>query len=76
MVVGGESSTAQIHSLIEKKMLRSWEVHTTRVRCMLMSGERTLVTASSSDNKIKICDVSTDLSEEMSVWEVWTPPAG
>jgi len=65
VVVGGESSTAQIHSLIEKKMLRSWEVHTTRVRCMLMLGERTLVTASSSDNKIKIWNVSTDLSEEI-----------
>merc|ERR1712098_319500 len=31
VVVGGESSSAQIHSLIEKKLLRSWEVHSTRV---------------------------------------------
>ena len=65
VVVGGESPTAQIHSLIEKKMVRSWEAHTTRVRCMLMLGERKLVTASSSDNMIKIWTVSTDLSEEV-----------
>jgi len=65
VVVGGESPTVQIHSLIEKKMLRSWEVHTTRVRCMLMLGERMLVTASSSDNMIKIWNVSTDTSEEI-----------
>merc|ERR1719341_2018059 len=43
VVVGGESPTAQIHSLIEKKM----------------------VTASSSDNMIKIWTVSTDLMEEV-----------
>lgn len=65
VVVGGESSSAQIHSLIEKKLLRSWEVHSTRVRCMLMLGEMMLVTASTSDNKIKIWKVGTDLSEEI-----------
>jgi len=65
VVVGGESSQAQIHSLIEKKLVRRWEVHTTRVRCMVMLGERMLVTASSSDNKIKIWKVSTDLAEEI-----------
>jgi len=65
VVVGGESSVAQIHSLIEKKMLRTWEAHTTRVRCMVMLGEGMLVTASSSDNMIKIWKVSTDMSEEV-----------
>merc|ERR1711970_405237 len=65
VVVGGESSSAQIHSLIEKKLLRSWEVHTTRVRCMLMLGERMLVTASSSDSMIKIWRVSTNVAEEI-----------
>merc|ERR1719233_2502388 len=65
VVVGGESSSAQIHSLIEKKLLRSWEVHTTRVRCMLMLGERMLVTASSSDSMIKIWNVSTNVAEEI-----------
>jgi len=65
VVVGGESAEAQIHSLIEKKLVRRWEVHTTRVRCMVMLGERMLVTASSSDSKIKIWKVSTDLAEEM-----------
>ena len=65
VVVGGESPTAQMHSLIEKKMVRSWEAHTTRVRCMLMLGERKLVTASSSDNMIKIWTVSTDLMKEV-----------
>ena len=34
-----------------------------RVRCMLILGERMLVTASSSDKKIKIWYVSTDLSD-------------
>jgi len=65
VVVGGESSSAQIHSLIEKKLLRSWEVHTTRVRCMFMLGERMLVTASSSDSMIKIWKVSTNVEEEI-----------
>merc|ERR1711909_68279 len=40
-------------------------VHTTRVRCMLMLGERMLVTASSSDSMIKIWKVSTNVAEEI-----------
>merc|ERR1712179_664302 len=55
VVVGGESSSTQIHSLIEKKLLR----------CMLMLGERMLVTASSSDSMIKIWKVSTNVAEEI-----------
>jgi len=61
VVVGGESSTAAIHSLIEKKQMASWVCHDTRVRCMtLMSSADSslLVTASSSDHKIKLWDVS------------------
>ena len=61
VVVGGESSTAAIHSLIEKKQMARWVCHDTRVRCMtLMSSADSslLVTASSSDHKIKLWDVS------------------
>ena len=61
VVVGGESSTAEVHSLIEKKLITSWECHQTRIRCMLMmtsSDSSLLVTASSSDQKIKVWDVS------------------
>ena len=61
VVVGGESATAEIHSLIEKKQMASWSCHDTRVRCMtLMSSADSslLVTASSSDHKIKLWDVS------------------
>merc|ERR1712227_1199605 len=61
VVVGRESSTAVIHSLIEKKEMASWVCHDTRVRCMtLMSSADSslLVTASSSDHKIKLWDVS------------------
>merc|ERR1712227_686225 len=61
VVGGGESSTAEVHSLIEKKLITSWECHQTRIRCMLMmtsSDSSLLVTASSSDQKIKVWDVS------------------
>ena len=34
VVVGGESPRAEVHSLIEKKVLASWACHDTRVRCM------------------------------------------
>ena len=59
VVVGGESPTAEIHSLIEKKQIMSWKCHETRVRVMtkISSSEHPdtclLVTASSSDHMIK-----------------------
>jgi len=65
VAVAGESSNIEIHSLIEKKMLRSWVAHETRVRCMLLLGENFMVTSSSSDNTIKIWNLSTDLSEDI-----------
>merc|ERR1712127_615157 len=34
VAVGGEGSQAQVHSLIEKCLLKSWEAHQTRIRCM------------------------------------------
>jgi protein MAK11 len=34
VVVGGESPRAEVHSLIEKKVLAGWACHDTRVRCM------------------------------------------
>jgi len=63
VVVGGESSRVEIHSLIEKKLMLSWECHETRVRSMLImtdSGSDTslLITASSCDHKLKLWDVS------------------
>jgi len=64
VVVGGESPRAQVHSLIEKREITSWECHETRVRCMtLISGPEAgapglLVTASSSDHLVKVWDVA------------------
>jgi len=65
VIVGGESPSVQVHSLIEKKMLRCWDAHETRVRCMQMLSDKYLVTASSSDNMIKIWDSYTDASKEV-----------
>ena len=36
VVVGCESPRAEVHSLIEKRELSSWECHQTRVRCMAL----------------------------------------
>ena len=64
VVVGGESPRAQVHSLIEKREMKSWECHQTRVRCMSLisdpvsGGPGLLVTASSSDQLVKVWDVS------------------
>ena len=64
VVVGGESPRAEVHSLIEKRELTSWECHDTRLRCMSLishpdqPGGALLVTASSSDHLIKVWDVS------------------
>ena len=69
VVVGGESPRAEVHSLIEKRELRSWECHDTRLRCMSLishpdrPGGGLLVTASSSDHMIKVWDVSNLESE-------------
>merc|ERR1711915_1038613 len=48
-----------------KKILRCWDAHETRVRCMQMLSDKYLVTASSSDNMIKIWDSYTDASKEV-----------
>ena len=59
VVVGGESPTAEVHSLIEKKQITSWKCHDTRVRVMTKISSTghpdtcLLVTASSSDHMIK-----------------------
>merc|ERR1712183_196168 len=64
VVVGGESPRAEVHSLIEKRELTSWDCHDTRLRCMSLisrpdqPGGPLLVTASSSDHLIKVWDVS------------------
>ena len=69
VVVGGENPRAEVHSLIEKRELTSWECHDTRLRCMSLishpdqPGGGLLVTASSSDHLIKVWDVSNLESE-------------
>ena len=69
VVVGGESPRAEVHSLIEKRELTSWDCHDTRLRCMSLishpdqPGGGLLVTASSSDHLIKVWDVSNLESE-------------
>ena len=60
VVVGGESPRAEVHSLIEKRELTSWECHDTRLRCMSLishpdqPGGGLLVTASSSDHQMAL----------------------
>ena len=64
VVLGGESPRAEVHSLIEKRLLTSWDCHDTRLRCMSLishpdkAGGGLLVTASSSDHMVKVWDVS------------------
>lgn len=60
VVVGGESKSVQIHSLIEKCLIKDWEAHQTRVRCMLLLSEQKLITASSCDGCIKVWNISGD----------------
>lgn len=58
VVVGGESKTIEMHSLIEKRKIKEWEAHSTRVRCMLLLSETRLVTSSSCDGSLKLWDFS------------------
>jgi len=60
VVVGGESCQAQIHSLIEKSLLKSWDAHQTRIRVMTLLSPTILVTASTCDTFIKVWKVDTD----------------
>lgn len=60
VVVGGEGRQAQIHSLIEKCLLKSWDAHQTRIRCMQLLSPTVLVTASSCDGCIKLWRVGSD----------------
>jgi len=74
VAVGGESSKVQVHSLIEKRMIKEFEAHETRVRCMKVLPEKeaeagqdmgfVLVTASSSDQRIKLWRIRTDNDTE------------
>jgi len=60
VVVAGESSKVQVHSLIEKTLIKEWEAHKTRVRCMLLLSEQRIVTASSCDGCIKVWSIISD----------------
>jgi protein MAK11 len=60
VVVGGEGSQAQIHSLIERCLLKSWDAHQTRIRVMQLLSPTVLVTASSCDTCIKLWKVDSD----------------
>jgi len=62
VVVGGETNKVQIHSLIEKCLIKEWDAHQTRVRCMLLLSEQKLVTGSSCDGCIKVWNISCDKS--------------
>jgi len=80
VVLGGEESNVQMHSLIEKVMIKTWTAHETRVRCLCLltpdvksedyeapieGGAKYLVSGSSSDNKIKVWKVTTDANTEV-----------
>lgn len=85
LVVAGESSKVQIHSLIEKAMIKEFEAHPSRVRCITTLSETLpsqaedetenntsnsesgfiVVTASSSDNMVKLWRVHTDAISEV-----------
>jgi len=74
VIVGGENPNAEVHSLIEKKQISTWQCHETRVRCMTLISSadfQLLVTASSSDHMIKLWDVS-DVSQITCVGSVDT----
>jgi len=60
VVVAGEESEAQVHSLIEKTKLKSWPAHQTRIRCMSLLAHNILVTASSCDGHIKLWRIDSD----------------
>jgi len=60
VVVGGEASSAQMHSLIEKNLLKTWEAHQTRIRCLLVVAPGVLASASSCDGAIKLWRCDTD----------------
>jgi len=60
VVVGGESKEAQVHSLIEKSLLKSWDAHQTRIRALHLLSPSILVTASSCDHSIKVWGLDTD----------------
>jgi len=60
VVVGGESKEAQVHSLIEKSLLKSWDAHQTRIRALHLLSPSVLVTASSCDHSIKVWGLDTD----------------
>jgi len=62
VVVGGESPQVEVHSLIEKNVVGSWRCHEARVRCLVKLSDSLLATASTSDNMIKLWDLSGDLS--------------
>jgi len=79
VAVAGESSKVQVHSLVEKGLIKEFEAHETRVRCLdtilqdtnTESKEGTtdqghvLVTASSSDHFIKMWRLKTDKDSEV-----------
>jgi len=85
LAVAGESSKVQIHSLTEKKMIKEFEAHPTRVRCITTLTETSpsqaddetesntsdsesgfiVVTASSSDNMVKLWRVHKDAISEV-----------
>merc|ERR1712080_743454 len=67
VAVGGEDSQAQIHSLIEKSLLKSWEAHKTRIRVMQLLPPTVLVTASSCDTCIKLWKVDSDRLSRVSL---------
>merc|ERR1711973_805664 len=60
VVVGGEAKEAQVHSLIEKSLLKSWDAHQTRIRALHLLSPSILVTASSCDHSIKVWGLDTD----------------
>jgi len=65
--VGGESPEAELHSLIEKKLLKTWQAHTTRIRVMQLLSPTVLVTASSCDTAIKLWRIDSDRLSEVSL---------
>jgi len=78
VVVAGESSKVQVHSLVEKELIKEFEAHETRVRCLdtisqdtdADSNESTdlghvLITASSSDHLIKMWRLKTDKESQV-----------
>ncbi|CDF38902.1 unnamed protein product [Chondrus crispus] len=59
VVVGYEDGTLRLWSTSERRVLKSFRGHRSRVRCVAMSGDRRRVVSGSWDKSVRVWDVET-----------------